>query len=50
MFEKVGEGILLWRVLILLWDKWPKCLSEKRNLGLQEFKMKEDRVSSLVKI
>jgi len=24
MFEEVGQ----WK---LLWDKWPKCLSEKRN-------------------
>ena len=22
---------LLWRVLIQLWDKWPKCLSEKKT-------------------
>ena len=23
--------MLLWRVLILLWDKWPKCLSVKKT-------------------
>ena len=34
MFEKVGEWILLWRVLMHLWNKRPKYLSEKRNPGL----------------
>jgi len=28
--------MLLWRVLILLWDKWTKCLSEKINPVLKE--------------
>jgi len=25
---------LLWRVLIQLWHKWPKCFSEKKQAGL----------------
>jgi len=31
MSEKVGKWILLRRVSILLRDKWPKCLSEKKQ-------------------
>jgi len=31
MSENIDLWILLRRVLILLWDKWPKCLSEKKN-------------------
>ena len=31
MSEEVGQWILLKQVLILLWDKWPKCLNKNRN-------------------
>jgi len=33
MSEKLGYRTLLRRVLLLLWHKWPQCLSEKRNPG-----------------
>jgi len=25
-YENIDQGILLRRILIQLWDKWPKCL------------------------
>jgi len=33
MSEKVGKRILWWRVLVVLRDPWPRCLSEKRMLS-----------------
>jgi len=31
MSENIVQWLLLRWVSILLWDKWPKCLSEKKN-------------------
>jgi len=46
MFENIGKKTLLWRVLIQLWDKWPKCLSKnnrnvsaKKNTGRKPMKL-----------
>jgi len=33
MSESIDLWLLLWRALVLLWDRWPKCLSEKNNIG-----------------
>ena len=30
-----AEWTVLWRVLIQLWDKWPKCLIEKKQTDLE---------------
>ena len=29
MSENIGQWTLLWRVLIQLWNKWPKCVSDQ---------------------
>jgi len=31
MFENIGWKRLSWRVSTQLWDKWPKCFSEKKT-------------------
>jgi len=31
MFENIGYKTLLWRVLIQLWNKWPKCFSAQND-------------------
>jgi len=31
MFENIGWKRLSWRLSTQLWDKWPKCFSEKKN-------------------
>ena len=41
MSENTGWWTLPRRVLIQLWDKWPKCLSEKRNPDRNQLKSPE---------
>jgi len=38
MSEKPGWWMLLRRDLILSWDKWPKCLSEKISQALWQMR------------
>jgi len=37
MSENIVQLKLLQRILIQLWDKWPKCLSEKNSLAFHYY-------------
>jgi len=50
MSENIGYWTLLWRVLMQLWDKWPKCFSDQHVSAKKWPKCHSEKKSSRLRL